>query len=397
MSKEDAPLLLRPMRLLFVADSLNVGGAERHAASLASAMAQQGHMVTLAYSVGGALTPLAEQADVAVRPLLRHLVKRRLSPIFAWKLARLVRQNQFDLVHAHMYASAIASAYALLGTSIPLVITEHSEANWRSQRARRYSQWFYGQAKHIIAVSREIRRRLIEQDNVPYDQVSVIMNALPPLPELRSSILLDLPSVVGDAPLVAVAARLQPEKGVVYFLEAAAQVLQSLPHVHFLVMGDGPLRRELQAHAELLGVQEHVHFLGFRLDAQALIALSDVLVIPSLTEGTPLVALEAMTAGVPVVASAVGGIPEQIRHRCEGLLVPPGDAQAFAEAILSLLQHPTWAQQLGEAGRQRAISHFNFATIVEETETVYRVALGWQKRSDANRRELDDPLAETGR
>ena len=108
-------------------------------------------------------------------------------------------------------------------------------------------------------------------------------------------------------------------------------------------------------------------------------------------------ALEAMTAGVPVVASAVGGIPEQIRHRCEGLLVPPGDAQAFAEAILSLLQHPTWAQQLGEAGRQRAISHFNFATMVEETETVYRVALGWQKRSDANRRELDDPLAETGR
>lgn len=397
MSIENSHSSLPRMRLLFVADSLDVGGAERHVASLASALARRGHIVTLACSVDGALMPLAEQAGVLVRPLMRHLVKRRLHPIFAWKLARLVRQSPFDLVHAHMYASAIASAYALLGTSIPLVITEHSQANWRSPRARRSSQWFYGQAKHIIAVSREIGRRLIEQDNVPYNQVSVIMNALSPLSAQHTDIPPHLPALVGDATLVAVAARLQPEKGVVYFLEAAARILQVLPHIHFLVIGDGPLRRELQAYAKLLHVQERVHFLGFRLDAQTLIALSDVLVIPSLTEGTPLVALEAMAAGVPVVASAVGGIPEQIRHRCEGLLVPPGDVAALTEAILTLLQHPTWAQQLGEAGRQRSLSHFNFATMVRETEAVYRVALGLQARSDTNRRELDDPLAETGR
>ncbi len=389
--------LQRPMRLLLVADSLDVGGAEWHVVNLASVLAEQGHRITLACTVEGVLAPLAEQAGISVRPLLHHLVKRRQSPRYAWKLAKLVRQSQFDLVHAHMYASALASAYALLGTSIPLVITEHSQANWRSHYACRCSQWFYSQARHIIAVSREIRRRLIEQEGVPSDRISVIMNALPPASEQHKSIQPDLPAALRNGLLVGVAARLQPEKGVAYFLEAAAHVLQFLPEVHFLVIGDGPQRKELQAYVEQLGVQEHVHFLGFRLDARAIIGLLNVLVVPSLSEGTPLVTLEAMSAGVPVVASAVGGIPEQVRHQSEGILVPPGDALALGEAVLHMLQNPTWMQQLGEAGRQRALSRFSFTTMLQETENVYRATLGWPPGSDKENRELVDPLTETGR
>jgi len=229
MSTEDPHQPLRPMRLLLVADSLNVGGAERHVVSLASALVQRGHRVTFVCSVEGALAPLAEQAGVLVRPLLRRLVKRRLSPTFVWKLARFLRQSQFDLVHAHMYASALASASALLGTAIPLVITEHSQASWRSRYARRCNQWSYQRATHIIAVSKEIRRRLIEQDGVPYDRVSVIMNALSSAPELPASIQPGLPAKLRNGPLVGVASRLQPEKGVKYFLEAAVRVSQLLP------------------------------------------------------------------------------------------------------------------------------------------------------------------------
>lgn len=393
---EDTYLSIPVMRILLVADSLNVGGAERHVVSLASALAQRGHIVTLAGSVDGALAPLAEQAGVSVRPLLRHLAKRRMSFAFAWKLAQLIRQSQFDLVHAHMYASAAASAFATLGTDIPLVITEHSEAIWRSRSARYFSRWFYSRAKHIIAVSKGIRHRLIEQDGVPYDRVTVIMNALSSTPELPASIQPGLPAELRNGPLVGLASRLQPEKGVKYFLEAAVRVLQLLPQANFLVMGDGPLRKELQTYAALLGVHKRIHFLGFRLDARALVGLLDVLVVPSLSEGTPVVTLEAMAAGVPVVASTVGGIPEQIRHGREGLLVPPGDSSALAEAILRLLRNPLWMQQLGEAGRQRVLSQFRFPTMVQETEDIYRLALGWQARDDIDRRELDDPLAETG-
>src|SRR2546425_4633017 len=363
MSIEDTHLSLRVMRILLVADSLNVGGAERHVVSLASALAQRGHVVTLACSVDGALAPLAEKAGVSVRPLLRHLARRRMSFAFSWNLAQLIRQSQFDLVHAHMYASAAASASATLGTGIPLVITEHSEAIWRSPYARWCSHWFYSRAKHIIAVSKGIRHRLIEQDGVPYDRVSVIMNALSSAPELPASIQPGLPAKLRNGPLVGVASRLQPEKGVKYFLEAAVRVSQLLPQARFFIIGDGPRRKELQTYAELLGVHKHIHFLGFRLDAQALVGLLDVLVVPSLSEGTPVVTLEAMAAGVPVVASAVGGIPEQIRHGREGLLVPPGDSVALAEAILCLLLNPPWMQQLGEAGRQRVLSQFRFPSM----------------------------------
>ncbi|MFL5665460.1 MAG: glycosyltransferase family 4 protein [Ktedonobacteraceae bacterium] len=398
MLERQADQPLPPLRLLFVADSLNMGGAERHVVDLASTLVQQGHTVTLACSIDGALAYQAEQARVTVLPLMQHLVKRRLSPTLVWKLTKLIHQGQFDLVHAHMYASVVASACATLATGLPLVVTEHSQATWRSHRGRLLSRWSYRRAGHIIAVSQEIRRRLIEQDGVASERVSVVMNALSPLLELSSSSRADLPAGIGNAPLVGVVARLQAEKGVVYFLEAAAHILRILPHIHFLIIGDGPLRKELQAYAEQLGVQKRVHFLGFRLDARALIAALDVLVIPSLSEGTPLVTLEAFSAGVPVVASAVGGIPEQVRHQCEGLLVPAGNAPVLAEAVLHLLQNPGRMQQMGEAGRQRALSQFRFSTMVRETENIYRKVLDWQTYVDnTDSREPDQLLAGTGR
>lgn len=397
MEIEEAHLPFRPVRLLLVADSLDVGGAERHVVDLASALARQGHSVTLACSIQGALAPLAEQAGVRVQALLRRLIKRRKSPRYAWELARLVRRECFDLVHAHMFASALASAEALAGTETPLVITEHSQAAWRSPYACRCSQWAYSRAKHIIAVSREIKWRLVEQDGVPYDRVSVIMNAVSPAPLQALIKAPDLPGVPEASALVGVVTRLQPEKGVAYFIEAAAAILQRLPRVHFLIIGDGPRRRALQMYAEQLGIQKHVHFLGFRLDARAIVASLDVLVVPSLSEGTPLVTLEAMAAGVPVVASAVGGIPEQVKHEGEGLLVPPGNALALGEAILRLLANPSWARMLGQAGRQRVAAQFRLETMVKQTEDLYRALLGWPAGAASESEALDGPLTQTGR
>jgi glycosyltransferase involved in cell wall biosynthesis len=186
-----------------------------------------------------------------------------------------------------------------------------------------------------------------------------------------------------QGPLVGVVARLQPEKGVSIFLEAAARVGVAFPTCRFLIVGDGPLREELAIQAERLGLSQRVHFLGFRGDARALIELLDVLVVSSLSEGAPLVVLEGMSAGVPVIASAVGGIPEQIRPAVEGLLVPPGDARSLAEACIRLLQHPDWGRRMGEAGRQRAASQFSHAAMVERIEDVYQMLLRQQVSSVA--------------
>jgi glycosyltransferase involved in cell wall biosynthesis len=370
----------RPVRLLLVVDSLEVGGAERHVVDLAVALGREGYEVTVACSIGGGLSEPLEEANVPVRPLLDKLVKRRVSVAFARELRRLIREERFDLVHAHI------AAIAVLGTGVPLVVTEHTEALWQGRRDRWASRRVYRRAEHIIAVSSAIRRRLIERDAVPPERITAIHNAVIPASGAPPGA---LPDDLRAGPLVGVVARLQPEKGVADFLKAATRVSASLPESRFLVAGDGPLREELLALAERLGVGERVRFLGYRADARALIGLLEVLVVPSLTEGAPLIVLEAMAAGIPVVASAVGGIPDQIRHDREGLLVPAGDPAALGETLLELLQDPGRARSLGEAGRRRADSEFSHATMVRRIEGVYRAALGRPPVPDATREESE--------
>lgn len=363
------------LRVLLVADSLDVGGAERHVCALGEALAARGYTVAIACSTGGALAGTLP-ASVAVHVLCDQLVKRRLSLPFAWALAGLLRREACDLVHAHMYASGMAAALALLGSPVPLVLTEHSEAVWRGRRARWAGRWLYQRAAQLIAVSPAIRQRLVEQDSAPPERVTVILNALaaPCAPVGAPAAVVAGPAT---RPRVGVVARLQPEKGVEYFLEAAARVAPHRPDVQFVVVGDGPLRHALPARARALGISAQVHFLGFCLDAPTLIGALDLLVVPSLSEGTPLVILEAMAAGVPVVARAVGGIPAQVRHEREGLLVPSGDPEALAQAILRVLQAPVWARQLGDAGRQRVAAQFSQATMLQQLEAVYQAALAW--------------------
>jgi glycosyltransferase involved in cell wall biosynthesis len=358
--------------LLLVVDSLQTGGAERQVVDLAVALHRKGYEVAVACSVDGELSGALGEAGIPIHPLLRRLVKRRLGAAYAWRLRRLLRRERFDLVHAHVYASTAAAAIATLGTGVSLVITEHTEASWQGRRARWISRWIYRQAKHIIAVSTPIQRRLIERDGVSPDLITVIPNAVVPSSEVRP----DAHPALSDGPLVGVVARLKPEKGVANFLKAAARVSPLFPEARFVIAGDGPLRRELGDLAEDLGLKSRVRFLGFRSDASALMQSMDVLAVPSLTEGSPLVTLEAMAAGLPVVASAVGGIPDQIRHDKEGLLVPPGDTGALGEALLDLLRDPSRARRLGEAGRRRATSEFGHPTMVKRIEDVYRSVLG---------------------
>lgn len=371
----------RTLRLLLVVDSLEVGGAERHVADLALALAGEGHDVEVACSVTGALAEPLEGAGVRVRALTRSLVKRRISPAYAAKIRRIVRNERFDLVHAHIYSSAVAAAIATLGSGTPLVITEHTEALWQGKTARFFSGWASRRARRIIAVSSVIRDRLIERDRVAPERITVIPNAVTPGPGGGADA--DPLPDLGDGPVVGIVARLQPEKGVENFVKAAARVAGSVPEASFIVVGDGPLRDELPALAERLGVRGRIHFLGTRSDVGALMGLMDVIAAPSLSEGAPLVTLEAMAAGVPVVASNVGGIPDQIRHRQEGLLVPPGDAGSLADAILDLLRDPALARALGEAAQRRATSEFAHERMVARVEGVYRSALGLPPAPDS--------------
>ena len=383
----------RPVRLLLVVDSLEVGGAERHVVELAVALRRRGYEVAVACSVAGELLGELRDANIPIHQLLRRLMKRRLSVAFAWRLRRLLRRERFDLVHAHIYASTAAAAIATLGVGVPLVITEHTEASWQGRRERWISRWVYRRARNIIAVSTPIERRLIERDGVPPERVTLIPNAVIPASGNPPDLADTLPDGWLERPLVGVVARLQPEKGVAIFLKAAAHASKVSPEARFLVVGDGPLREELLDLVGHVGLRERVHFLGYRVDAQRLIGLLDVLVVPSLTEGSPLIVLEAMAAGVPVVASAVGGIPDQVRHGEEGVLVPPDDPNALAGALGALLEDPALARRLGEAGRRRTENEFSHEALVRRIEAIYCAALGGETAQEEDAREPEVPSA----
>jgi glycosyltransferase involved in cell wall biosynthesis len=364
----------RSLRILLVADSLDAGGAERHVVGLAASLVRESHAVTIACSTGGALVDLARRNGATVIPLTSARAKRQVSLRFARALVRLTNSHCFDLVHAHMYASAAASAIATGWSGTPLVLTEHSEAGWRGPWARLVSRVMYRRARHIIAVSESIRQRLIVQDRVPLAQVTVIANALPELMEGYLPFPLAALSGLSGRALVGVVARLQPEKGVQHFLQAAAMVAAATPRVGFVIVGDGPQRSQLETLAAEVGIAGRSVFLGYQPDARSIMSMLDVLVVPSVSEGTPLVVLEAMAAGVPVVASAVGGIPEQVHHGCEGLLVPPCDPAALARAIQELLCDPDLAHRLGKAGEIRVSSAYSAEAMLRSTLRIYQVS-----------------------
>lgn len=192
-------------------------------------------------------------------------------------------------------------------------------------------------------MSTAIRRLLIEQYGVAPDRVEVLLPAvtdvLAPVPE---------PRLRPPRPVVGLIGRLVPEKGGHVFLRAVSLVRAVVPQARFVVVGDGPLRDTLEQRAASLGVADVVDFVGFRSDVRELMCALDVLAVPSLSDGSPLVVLEAMATGVPVVASETGGLPDLVRPGENGLLVRPGDAEDLARAIVSLLLDPEGACQLGQ-------------------------------------------------
>jgi glycosyltransferase involved in cell wall biosynthesis len=363
----------RAWRLLLVVDSLDTGGAERHVVDLAAALVARGAAVTVACSVAGPLAAPLRELGVDVRPLAATLVKRRVSVRYARALRRLLRSEPFDLVHAHIYASVTAAALATAGTGVPLVVTEHTEGSWKRRRHELASRLSYRRAARVIAVATCVRDLLVHRFGVPPPKVVHVPNAITPAawPARRPP----RRTWRGDALLVGRVARLQPEKAVDVFLAAAARVAAAVPEARFLVVGDGPARAELEELAASLGLDGRVHFLGLRPDARDVIADLDVLVVSSRSEGSPLVALEAMEAGVPIVATAVGGLPEQIDHGRTGLLVPRDDPEALAAALVELLLDPVRARALGDAGRRRALALFDYAAMCARVERVYEAAL----------------------
>jgi glycosyltransferase involved in cell wall biosynthesis len=170
--------------------------------------------------------------------------------------------------------------------------------------------------------------------------------------------------------------RLVPVKGLEFYLQAARLILDRRDDVTFVIVGDGPLGPELRTLAREYGIDGRIRFLGQRRDAHQMLELMDLFVLPSLSEGVPMVLLEALALGRPVVATRVGGVPEVIEHGKSGLLVSPGQPEPLADACMVLLDDRALARELALAGHQRVREHFSANAMAQQVATLYRSLVG---------------------
>jgi glycosyltransferase involved in cell wall biosynthesis len=274
------------------------------------------------------------------------------------RLTRLLRDRKIDLLHMHKYKDGVLGTIAANHAGVPhLVRTMHGMAEpmvgWNRLKSRVYhavDRWLLRRsADLIIAVSRRMAEELRDSGFRP-TMVTCIHNGLDVgqvrAARTREEVRREL-GIGSDVLLIGTAGRLSPVKGQAGLLRAAARILET-DQARFLIVGEGPLGSQLLSQAQELGIDHACHFVGPRSDVFDFMAAMDIFVLPSLSEGIPMALLEAMTLGTPVVAASVGGIPEVIRHRVNGLLVPAGDDQALADACLELARDPRWAQTLAD-------------------------------------------------
>jgi glycosyltransferase involved in cell wall biosynthesis len=290
--------------------------------------------------------------------LLRH----------AWAFARWCRANRIAIVHtAELYSNIFGLPSAALG-DVPLRIGNRREINPDKSTAQLVMQRAaYSVAHKVVANSRAAADRLI-LERVPERKVALIANGL------------DFERVQPRQPgarlrKVIVVANLRREKGHDVLIDAAAEVLRRFPDAEFEIVGGGPELETLLAHAEARRVLHAFTFLGQRDDVPARLAAADIFVLPSRSEAFPNAALEAMAAGLPIVASGVGGIPELIADGTTGLLVPPGDAPAVADRLCRLMTDPGLASRLGAAARAEALARYSFDRMVAAFEALYLTEL----------------------
>lgn len=359
-------------RIAFVIWSLEPGGAEKVVIRLAAALDRSRfEPIVCCLNERGRFAPQVERAGVEV---IAFGKRGALDLRMVRALAATLRERRIDVVHTHLWGANLWGRLAARLAGVPrVVVTEHSVDTWKSGLHIAIDRLLSPLASDLVAVSGQVRE-FYESRSVGRGRWQVIYNGVESqaLPRARGAAYAEL-GIAADEPVVGLLGRLNPEKAPNLFLDAFERAAKRVPRLRALVIGDGPLRAEAEAHAKRLGIAERVVFCGVRQDVPELLAGMDVLASSSTREGFSIAILEAMTAGVPVVATRVGGNPELVEAGVSGELVESGDAAALAERIAAFLQDPARAAAIRRAARERVAREFSLEKMVAAYQNIYAV------------------------
>jgi len=366
----------KKIKLLELLTNFHIGGTERQVANLALGIDASHfdlHLACLQHS--GEL--LAELETLRV-PRPEFPIGSIYSLKTLWqgiRLARYVRTNLIQIVHSYgFYPNVFTVPVARLAGAKIVVASIRDTGDVLTPMQRRLQRLVCRLADCVLVNADAIRESLLKQGYDP-GRIVVIRNGIT-LSKFggkgRSAVLRRELGIPLAARLVAVFSRLNWMKGVEFFLDAAKVLAARFADVYFLVAGDGGNKKALEEQACRLGLGQRIVFTGFRSDVSDLLSEVTISVLPSLSEGTSNSLLESMAAGIPVIATRVGGNPEVIEEGVSGLLVRPRDSAALAAAVGRLLDDADLALELGQAGKRRVSQLFSIEGSVHETEHLYQ-------------------------
>jgi glycosyltransferase involved in cell wall biosynthesis len=365
--------------------TLGGGGAERLAIAIATNLPPERYEAWIC-TTG---TPGDNSLAVALQDTgVRHVDLARsgtLDLLAARRLIGFLRRKRIDVLHAHQFGSNLWGTVIGRLCRVPVVIAHEHSWSYVGQPLRRLLDRMVisRYADTFVAVSTADRDRMISIEHVKPAKIRVITTAYLPRASIDRGDLRAELGIGADVPVVGTVAILRPQKAIDVLLDAFSRLPDRLSHARLVIAGDGRSRGALEAHAAELGLRERVHFVGIRDDADAVWRAFDVGAISSHFEGTPIAAIEAMTNGVALAATAVGGVPELLENDVSALLVAPRDPAALAAALTRLLDDPVLRARL--AGEAQVISgSFSLTRLMKSTEDMYLELLSDARRGSTS-------------
>ena len=366
-------------RILHVLPNFGPGGAERMAMHLLLHLDRSRYEVAAVSLYGRQGTDIEAKLERAKVPVW-YLGKRLGFDLRMYgRLGKVLKEFNPDVIHTHL--SVLRHLFLWVGMQRPQIWV-HTVHNVAEREVDWVGKWVHRLAFRLgvvpVAIAEEVAHSIVRVYNIK--NVPVIPNGIPLADyalseEVRQRWRTQEGYEEADLLFVSVA-RLSPQKDPFSLISAFARAASHTPSLHLLLVGEGPLRSDLEAWVREMGLGERVRFLGMRTDVPAILTAADVFVLSSLWEGNPLSVMEAMAAGKPVIASAVGGVPELVEDGVSGILVPPHKPEVLGRAMMRLAEDPALRQKMGKAAQERALERFGVDRMAREYERLYRILLG---------------------
>jgi glycosyltransferase involved in cell wall biosynthesis len=367
------------MRVLWMIDSLGPGGAESLMPTLLKDLRGQGaesRVCVLRVRAGNPIAAELVKAGIEVDLIpVRNL--RNLSAL--GRIIKYMREYHPDVVHTQLETSDILGTLAARYLNIPSVSTIHTLEMPNRKFKKYWRNWLHWNclehlANKVIVVSEATRHHYARQ-GFKDAKLTTIYNGIDAIRfqknEEERNAKTQMLAIPEESKVITTVAVLREAKGIIYMLEALPAILKEIPQTYYVIAGDGDQRIFLESASKLSGIAGHVIFLGHRKNIAEILAASDLFVYPTLRDALPTALFEAMAAGVPIVASQVGGVPEIVENNVSGLLVPPADPKKLAQACTRLLTDPELAKRLSSEACRTVLQRFDVRRHSNELLKIY--------------------------